>query len=101
MVKKVINNPKDVTKESLRGLHLAREEETILMEEYSSLIMKNIPKGKVAVLVGGGSGHEPLFAGFVGENLADGAVCGNVFAAPSPDRILATTRAVDRGKGVL
>lgn len=54
MVKKVINNPKDVTKESLRGLHLAREEETILMEEYSSLIMKNIPKGKVAVLVGGG-----------------------------------------------
>jgi len=101
MVKKVINNPKDVTKESLWGLHLAREEETILMEEYSSLIMKNIPKGKVAVLVGGGSGHEPLFAGFVGENLADGAVCGNVFAAPSPDRILATTRAVDRGKGVL
>jgi dihydroxyacetone kinase-like protein len=51
--------------------------------------------------VGGGSGHEPLFAGFVGENLADGAVCGNVFAAPSPDRILGATEAVNRGKGVL
>jgi dihydroxyacetone kinase-like protein len=53
------------------------------------------------LLIGGGSGHEPLFAGFVGEGLADGAACGHVFAAPTPDIILRATRAVDRGKGVL
>ncbi len=53
------------------------------------------------MLIGGGSGHEPVFHGFIGDRLADGAACGNIFAAPTPDIILETTRAVNRGRGVL
>ena len=53
------------------------------------------------MLIGGGSGHEPMFPGFIGENLADGAACGQVFAAPAPDLVLDATRAVHRGRGVL
>jgi dihydroxyacetone kinase-like protein len=100
-IKKVINNPRDVAAEALEGLSLVYHGRAILLPQYAALVRSDIPDGKVAVLVGGGSGHEPLFAGFVGENLADGAVCGNVFAAPSPDRILGATEAVSRGKGVL
>jgi dihydroxyacetone kinase-like protein len=60
-----------------------------------------LPEGKEGLLIGGGSGHEPLFPCFVGDNLADAAACGHVFAAPSPDVILAATRAAHRGQGVL
>ena len=55
----------------------------------------------LGLLVGGGSGHEPMFGGFLGRNLADGAACGEVFAAPSPDTIVAAAKAIHRGKGVL
>ena len=65
------------------------------------IVRQGIPAGKVTLLVGGGSGHEPLFAGFIGPNLADGAVAGNIFAAPPPDQILLATHALERGKGVL
>ena len=61
----------------------------------------SIPDGKVALLIGGGSGHEPVFHGYIGDAMADGAACGDIFAAPTPDVILAVTRALDRGKGVL
>lgn len=101
MTKKILNNPKQAAWEALEGLNLALMGKTTLISEASTLLRTDIPQGKVALLVGGGSGHEPLFAGFVGENLADGAVCGNVFAAPAPDQILSATRAVNRGKGVL
>ena len=101
IIKKVINSPKSVATEALEGLSLAYHGKVVVLEQYASLIKSDIPDGKVTLLVGGGSGHEPLFAGFVGENLADGAVCGNVFAAPSPDKILGATEAINRGKGVL
>ncbi len=101
MIKKIINNPKKVAEEALHGLNLAYQGKTILLSNASAIVKTTIHDQKVALLVGGGSGHEPLFAGFVGTNLADGAVCGNVFAAPSPDQILAATQAVNRGKGVL
>ena len=101
MTKKILNDPKQAAREALKGLDLAMMGKTTLLSESSTLLRKNIPQGKVALLVGGGSGHEPLFAGFVGENLADGAVCGNVFAAPTPDQILGATRAVNRSSGVL
>ena len=66
------------------------------------IILRNsIPKGKVTLLVGGGSGHEPLFGGFVGKNMADGAVAGNIFAAPTPDQILLATEKLNKGNGVL
>lgn len=101
MTKKILNDPKQAAWEALEGLNLALMGKTTLISEASTLLRTDIPRGKVALLVGGGSGHEPLFAGFVGENLADGAVCGNVFAAPTPDQILSATRAVNRGNGVL
>ncbi len=101
MIKKILNDPKQAARESLEGLNLAMMGKTTLLSDTSTVVRNDIPDGKVALLVGGGSGHEPLFAGFVGENLADGAVCGNVFAAPAPDHILSATQAVNRGKGVL
>ncbi len=101
MIKKVLNDPKQAAYEALEGLNFAMMGKTTLIREASALLKNHIPQGKTALLVGGGSGHEPLFAGFVGKNLADGAVCGNVFAAPTPDQILIATRAVNRGKGVL
>ena len=101
MVKKILNNPKDVVKETMEGLLLANHGRIVKVEAANAVALPAIPDGKVALLVGGGSGHEPLFAGFVGEGLADGAVSGNVFAAPAPDQILAATKALDRGKGVL
>lgn len=101
MIKKIINNPKDVVPETMEGLILAYHGEVEKLENSNALIRKAIPESKVSLLVGGGSGHEPLFAGFVGENLADGAVSGNVFAAPAPDQILDATKTLDKGKGVL
>jgi dihydroxyacetone kinase-like protein len=101
MVKKIINNPKDVVKETMEGLLLANHGKIVKVEDANAVVLPALPDGKVALLVGGGSGHEPLFAGFVGAGLADGAVSGNVFAAPAPNQILAATKALDRGKGVL
>ncbi|MDK2980321.1 MAG: phosphoenolpyruvate---glycerone phosphotransferase subunit DhaK [Chloroflexota bacterium] len=101
MVKKIINAPKDVVQETMEGLLLANHGRIQKVEGANAVIRSAIPQGKVALLVGGGSGHEPLFAGFVGKGLADGAVSGNVFAAPAPDQILAATQALDHGKGVL
>lgn len=66
----------------------------------NAVYIENV-KQQVAVVTGGGSGHEPLFLGFVGEGLAMGAAVGNVFAAPTPNTIMEVTKAVDSGKGVL
>lgn len=99
--KKIFNNPADVVTEMLDGLVLASGGRTVRLGGANALVKSRIPDGKVALLIGGGSGHEPLFHGYVGDNLADGAPCGEVFAAPAPDLILAVTKAVHRGKGVL
>lgn len=100
-IKKFLNDPREVAKEALEGLAFTYKNMAELNSTCQSLIMTQIPQEKVTVLVGGGSGHEPLFAGFVGLNLADGAVCGDVFAAPSPDKILGATKILDKGAGVL
>lgn len=99
--KKIINDPRNVVPELLEGLVEAYHGKVRKLEGVTALVKSNLPQGKVGLLIGGGSGHEPLFPGFIGENLADGAVCGNVFAAPTPDVILEATRALDQGKGVL
>jgi dihydroxyacetone kinase len=65
------------------------------------LVKTHLPKDKVGLLIGGGSGHEPLFPAFIGENLSDGAACGEIFAAPPPNTILEATSALDQGRGVL
>jgi phosphoenolpyruvate---glycerone phosphotransferase subunit DhaK len=100
-VKKLLNDPKMVVSESLEGLIYAYQGKIRKLGSGNSLVKAELPEQKVGLLVGGGSGHEPLFAGYIGENMADGAACGNVFAAPTPDVILEATRALDRGKGVI
>jgi dihydroxyacetone kinase-like protein len=99
--KKILNDPQDVVAELLEGLVAAYGGTVRLLGATGSLAKTELPEGKVGLLIGGGSGHEPLFPGFIGENMADGAACGNVFAAPTPDVILETSRALDQGRGVL
>jgi dihydroxyacetone kinase-like protein len=99
--KKILNDPRNVVDEMVEGLLLANDGRVVKLDDHAALIRADIPDGKVALLIGGGSGHEPLFHGFIGENLADGAACGQVFAAPSPEIIHAAARAVHRGKGVV
>lgn len=99
--KKILNDVKRVVPEMIEGLALANDGRVYKLEGKPALICKDLPEGKVALLIGGGSGHEPLFHGFIGKNMGDGAACGNVFAAPSPDVIVAAAKAVHRGKGLL
>nr|WP_314843033.1 dihydroxyacetone kinase subunit DhaK [uncultured Microbacterium sp.] len=100
-MKKLINAPEDVLVESLKGVALAHPELAVDLE--TQVITRSEPKaqGKVAVVSGGGSGHEPLHGGFVGVGMLDAAVAGEVFTSPTPDRVQAATKAVDRGAGVL
>jgi len=99
--KKIINDPKNVVPELLEGLVEAYHGKVKMLEGVTALVKTSLPDGKVGLLIGGGSGHEPVFHGFIGENMADGAACGNIFAAPTPDVILEATRALDQGNGVL
>lgn len=98
--KKIINNPNDCAAELLDGLVEAYDGEARKVGR-GCIVMNDLPQGKVALLVGGGSGHEPIYHGLVGRNLADGAACGDIFAAPPPDIVLEGTQAVNRGNGVL
>jgi dihydroxyacetone kinase-like protein len=99
--RKIINDPKNVVQELLEGLVAASGGRVKPAGRVQALVKTDIPEDKVGLLIGGGSGHEPVFHGFIGDRLADGAACGNIFAAPTPDIILETTRAVNRGRGVL
>jgi len=101
--KKIINDPRNVATELLEGLIEANHGRIKAVEGIGvkALVKTDIPEGKVALLIGGGSGHEPMFHGFIGENMADGAACGDIFAAPTPDVIFEVTKAIHRGKGVL
>jgi len=100
-VKKILNDPAKVVDEALEGIVLASDGITTLMPGRTVVLRAEKRTGKPALLIGGGSGHEPMFSGYVGPGLADGAVCGQVFAAPSPDLVLDATKAVDGGRGVL
>jgi dihydroxyacetone kinase-like protein len=99
-MKKLINDPLKVADELLEGLVEAYDGQCEKVGTRS-IVKKDIAADKVALLVGGGAGHEPIYHGLVGTNLADGAACGDVFAAPPPDIVLEATQAVDRGNGVL
>jgi phosphoenolpyruvate---glycerone phosphotransferase subunit DhaK len=99
--KKVINDPKNVVPELIEGLVAAYHGGIRKIEGVNALVKSSLPKDKVGILIGGGSGHEPLFPGLIGENMADGAAVGNVFAAPSPDIVLEATKALNMGRGVL
>ena len=97
---KIINDPEACAAELLDGLVEAYDGDAKKVGS-GSIVMSDLPEGKVALLVGGGSGHEPIYHGLVGKNMADGAACGDIFAAPPPDIVLEATQAVHRGKGVL
>ena len=99
-MKKLINDPLKVADELLDGLVEAYDGQCKKVGTRS-IIKNEIADNKVALLVGGGAGHEPIYHGLVGVNLADGAACGDIFAAPPPDIVLEATEAVDRGNGVL
>lgn len=99
-MKKVINRPEDVVEEMVDGFMCAYGDSFTKLEGVNGIVRKDI-KDKVAVVIGGGSGHEPLFIGFVGEGLADGVAMGNVFAAPPPNVVHEVAKAADSGKGVL
>ncbi|MFC6490056.1 dihydroxyacetone kinase subunit DhaK [Nitratireductor sp. GCM10026969] len=101
--KKIINRGDDAVDEMLEGVIAAHGDVvTRLAENPRAIVAREGPrKGKVGLVIGGGSGHEPTFLGFVGKGLADAAAIGNVFASPPPDPVLACTKAVDGGAGVL
>ncbi|HLE51574.1 MAG TPA: dihydroxyacetone kinase subunit DhaK [Anaerolineales bacterium] len=102
MMKKLINHPEDVVREELEGVALAH---SVLVKvhfdpNYIARIQAPV-KNKVALVSGGGSGHEPMHGGFVGYGMLDAACPGAVFTSPTPAQMLAATKAVDGGKGVL
>lgn len=99
--KKIVNDPTQVVPELIEGLVAASHGKLRKIDGVNAVVKANMPTGKVGLLVGGGSGHEPVSGGFIGENLADGAACGNVFASPTPDVILEAIKALDSGAGVL
>lgn len=99
-MKKIINTPDNCVDEMVEGYALAYKNSIKKIDDARGIIRHNI-QNKVAVVIGGGSGHEPLFMGFVGEGLADGAVIGNIFSAPNPNSIQEVVKATENGKGVL
>ena len=101
-MKKLINSPASVVRDALAGMAAAHSD--LLRVAYDPDIVVRIDApapGKVGVLSGGGSGHEPMHAGFVGRGMLDAACPGPIFTSPVPDQILAATRAIDGGAGVL
>ena len=101
-MKKVINVPEQVVEEMLQGAVAAHPQYLKRVEGFSVLVRSNAPvAGKVGLVSGGGSGHEPSHAGFVGKGMLDGAVAGAVFTSPTPDQVYEGVKAVDSGKGVL
>ncbi|MEF9941882.1 MAG: dihydroxyacetone kinase subunit DhaK [Lachnospiraceae bacterium] len=100
-MKKILNKDDDVVQEMLAGYLSAYSRYYEQVPESNAFMYKERRKDKVALVIGGGSGHEPLFTGFVGQGLADAVACGNIFASPNPQLIVDTAKAVDQGKGVL
>ncbi len=101
-MKKLINKPEDIVKEALAGMLAAHSDLLRVDIEQQIIVRKDAPiKGKVGVISGGGSGHEPMHGGFVGFGMLDAACPGAVFTSPVPDQMLAATRAVNGGAGVL
>jgi len=100
-MKKIINAPEEVVSQTLDGFLASG----LGMYERAAEGIQGVrlaeTKDKVALVIGGGSGHEPMFGMFLGDNLADAAACGNIFASPDPNTILQTVMSVEKGKGAL
>src|SRR6186713_225840 len=100
-MKKLINDPQDVVAEALQGIEAAHPD--LRVDHQHKIIYRgDTPRpDKVGIISGGGSGHEPLHGGFVGLGMLDAACAGEVFTSPVPDQMLAATKAVNGGAGVL
>jgi dihydroxyacetone kinase-like protein len=101
-MKKLINGVDQIVSEMVEGLVAAHPDKLRSIENTNVIVRADAPvQGKVALISGGGSGHEPAHAGYVGEGLLDAAVSGEVFTSPTPDQVLEAIKAVDSGSGVL
>ncbi|HDR5352367.1 MULTISPECIES: dihydroxyacetone kinase subunit DhaK [Bacillus cereus group] len=101
-MKKIINNPEKVVRDMIDGMLFAHSDKLQNMAETNIIIRANSPfQGKVAIVSGGGSGHEPAHIGFVGKGMLDAAVMGEIFTSPTPDQILKAIQKVHTGSGVL
>jgi dihydroxyacetone kinase-like protein len=101
-VKKLINKPEDVVTEELQGIAAAHPDLVRVQIGPNVVVRADAPvQGKVGLVSGGGSGHEPMHGGFVGQGMLDAACPGEVFTSPTPDQMLDATKAVDGGAGVL
>lgn len=100
-MKKIINEKEKIIGQMLRGLQKANEDKVEINEELKIVYRKNLPiKGKVGLISGGGSGHEPAHAGYVGDGMLDCAICGEIFTSPTPDQVLEAIKLADSGQGV-
>ncbi|MDU1053060.1 dihydroxyacetone kinase subunit DhaK [Clostridium baratii] len=100
-MKKLINDPNNVLEDMIEGMCYAHEEYLKRIEGFDVLVRKNPKTNKVALVSGGGSGHEPAHAGYVGEGMLDASVCGAVFTSPTPDQVYKAIQEVNTGEGVL
>ena len=101
-MKKIINDPANVVPEMVKGMVRSYPQFITKIEDAEAVMRadKESMTGKVGIVSGGGSGHEPTHAGFVGKGMLSAAVCGEVFTSPTPDQIYAAIKAVDQGQGV-
>lgn len=101
-MKKLINAVEDVVKDSLVGVAAAHPDSVTVNMENRVVVRADAPvSGKVGLISGGGSGHEPMHSGYVGPGMLDAACCGEIFTSPVPDQMMAAAKAVDGGAGVL
>jgi dihydroxyacetone kinase-like protein len=101
-MKKLINSPDAVVHDALRGMEAAHGDRLRISYDPYVIVRKDAPvQGKVGIISGGGSGHEPMHGGFVGPGMLDAACPGEVFTSPTPDQMLEATKAVNGGAGVL
>ena len=100
-MKKLINGVDNIVSEMLDGMTAAFPQYVKRLEGFEVLVRAKGPSAKVALVSGGGSGHEPSHGGFVGRGMLDGAVAGAVFTSPTPDQVFEAIKAVNGGKGVL
>ncbi|MFJ8526451.1 dihydroxyacetone kinase subunit DhaK [Bacillus sp. NPDC094106] len=100
-MKKLINKPEEVLSDMLKGMTSAHPEYLQKLDGFNVVVRKNRSKNKVVLVSGGGSGHEPAHAGYVGRGMLDAAVLGEVFTSPTPDQIFEAIKEVENGQGAL
>ena len=101
-MKKLINDPEQVLRDALKGVEAAHGDRVKVSYDPPHIVRSDAPvSGKVGIVSGGGSGHEPMHGGFVGKGMLDAACPGEVFTSPTPDQMMEATKAVDGGAGVL